>query len=107
MLDDNVNADGSKMAIDPAMEVKYKGDALDAEIASNDDDILAQETIEDQQEGVLESLQEPAGEAGTETIQDALLEKVQEKTEDKLKDTLTGETKAKAKGSPDSGVRVR
>ena len=81
----------------PDMEVKDKGDAL------------AQPTTEEQQETVQEDLQEPAGEAGTETVQDTLLEKVEEKTQDKLKDTLTEgtEAKGKAKGSPDSGVRVR
>ena len=94
----------------PAMEVKDRGDALAAEIASNKGDTLTQPTTEDQQETVQADLQESAAETSTDTLQDKLLEKGEEKTEeiaqDKVKEALekkdTGGTTAQK-----SGVRVR
>lgn len=97
----------------PAMEVKDKGDALAAEIASNKGDALAQQTTEDQQEVVQEDLQASAGESGPESIQDVLQEKGQEKLEEIAKDKVEGAIGPKTsndgqvKGTPKNGVRVR
>ena len=98
----------------PAMEVRDKGDALAAEVASSKGDALAQKTTEDQQESVQEDLQASAGEAGPESIQDALLEKGQEKAEEIAKDKTKEVVKevndvdgGKVKETPKSGVRVR
>lgn len=98
----------------PAIEVRDKGDALAAEVASNKGDALAQQTTEDQQEEVQQDLQASAGEAGPESIQDALLEKGQEKAEEIAKDKTKEVVKevndvdgGKVKETPKSGVRVR
>jgi hypothetical protein len=98
----------------PAMEVKDKGDALAAEVASNKGDALAQKTVEDKQEEVQQDLQESAEEKGAETLQDALKEKAQEKAEEIAKDKTKEVVKevndvdgGKVKETPKSGVRVR
>jgi len=97
-----------------AMEVRDKGDALAAEVASNKGDALAQQTTEDQQEEVQQDLQESAEEKGAETLQDALKEKAQEKAEGIAKDKTKEVVKevndvdgGKVKETPKSGVRVR
>jgi hypothetical protein len=97
----------------PAMEVRDRGDALAAEIASNKGDALAQPTTEDQQEIVQEDLEASAGEAGPESIQDALQEKAQEKAEEiakqKAEEAIGPKTSndGQVKGTPKNGVRVR
>jgi hypothetical protein len=98
----------------PAMEVRDKGDALAAEVASNKGDALAQKTVEDKQEEVQQDLQESAEEKGAETLQDALKEKAQEKAEEIAKDKTKEVVKevndvdgGKVKETPKSGVRVR
>jgi hypothetical protein len=98
----------------PAMEVRDKGDALAAEVASNKGDALAEETGQDQQEVVQEDLQASAGESGAETLQDTIKEKAQEKAqeiaEDKAKETVTELTDVdggKPKETPKGKVRVR
>ena len=95
----------------PAMEVRDKGDALAAEVASNKGDALARETTEDKQEQVQQDLQESVQEKGAETIQDKLLEKAEDKTKDvakdKAKEVVKDVNDADRAKTPNSGVRVR
>jgi len=93
----------------PAMEVRDKGDALAAEVASNKGESLVQKTIEDKQEEVQQDLQESAEEKGAETIQDALKEKAQEKAQEIAKDKAKEAVKETSgpKETPKGGVRVR